>query len=84
MSCATSCLTQDHKSMGECLRNQGIRVAYCNTAGGFDYTSQKRFDKNLDAYADARRQGIQPASTRRNDVNDAVILSDISGKAFQS
>ena len=70
--------------MGECLRNQGIRVAYCNEVGGFDYTSQKRFDANLDDYASARAQGIQPASTKRDDVNDAVILSDVSGKAFEA
>lgn len=84
MACSSTCPTQDHASFGECMRNKGIRVAYCNSAGGHDYSKQKQWDKDLDAYADARRQGIQPASTDRSSVDEAVKLSNDYGVAAQA
>lgn len=82
--CASSCRTQDHKTFGECIRSQGQMIAYCNSASGHDYTNQKRADRDLDAYAAAVKSGIQPANTSRQATNDAVILSDLSGSAFQA
>lgn len=81
--CTTGCPTQDHASYGECLRSKGLRVAYCNSAKGLDATEQKRWDKSLDAYRDARAQGIQPSSTRPDAVERAVAISDKTGSAFQ-
>lgn len=42
------------------------------------------WDKDLTAYADARRQGVQPENTSRRAVQDAMILSDVSGSAFHA
>jgi hypothetical protein len=59
-------------------------VAYCNSANGFDYTQQKKWDRDLAAYKDARAQGIQPSSTDRAAVNRAVAISNESGKAWDA
>jgi hypothetical protein len=71
-----------HPTYGACLRAKNIRVAYCQSADGKDYTRQKRWDKGLSAYADARRQGIQPESTRPSAVDAALRLSDARGEPY--
>ncbi len=42
----------------------------------------KAHDKELGAYYDAVRQGIEPRSTRQPDIDAAVKLSNEGGKAF--
>lgn len=42
-----------------------------------------RNDRELTAYADARRQGIQPRSTRMPDIAAANRASDVAGRAIQ-
>lgn len=83
-NCTSGCPTQDCESYGACLRNKGARVAYCNSAGGWDYTAQKKHDADLSAYKDARAQGIQPETTQRRDVVAAISQSDKSGTAYQA
>ena len=41
-------------------------------------------DKELGAYASARRQGIQPASTKMKDIQKAVRVSDATGVAAKA
>ena len=84
MACSTNCPTQDHQTFGECLRAKGLRIAYCNSAAGQDYTAQKKWDADLAAYKDARRQGIQPSGTSRAQVDRAVQMSDKVGKAYEA
>lgn len=84
MACTTGCPTRDHASYAECLRSKGTRVAYCNSAGGWDATRQRKWDAELDAYRDARAEGIQPAGTRMKDIVEAKRISDATGKAFQA
>lgn len=85
MACSSTCASPGtHATFGECIRAKGLRIAYCNSAAGKDATAQKRNDADLDAYAAARSEGIQPAGTNRAQVEDARILSDLSGKAFQA
>lgn len=84
MSCTTGCPTQDCESYAECLRGKGARIAYCNSAGGMDYTAQKKWDRDLAYYKDARRQGVQPSGTRREQVMTAMHLSDKKGEAYQA
>lgn len=84
MACSSGCPTQDHASYGECLRSKGTRIAYTNSAAGQDYTKQKRWDRELDAYAAAKRQGIQPAGTTMTQITEAVQLSDSVGKAYRA
>lgn len=85
MACSSSCPTPgSHRSMGECIRSKGVRVAYANTAGGLDLTTQKAWDSELDLYRAARKEGIQPASTKRRDIENAMRISDQTGTAFQA
>lgn len=83
-TCTTGCPTQDCVSYAACLKQKAPKVAYCNSAGGFDFTAQKTWDRDLAAYSDARAQGIQPASTDRAAVNRAVAISNESGKAWDA
>lgn len=84
MACRTGCKTRDHGSYAECLRAGAPRVAYSNSASGRDYSTQKAWDRELAAYKDARAQGIQPSSTKRDSVERALRISDATGKPFQA
>jgi hypothetical protein len=82
--CTTGCPTQDCVSYAACLKQKAPRVAYANSANGMDYSAQKKWDRDLAAYSDARRQGIQPASTQRASVDAAVAMSNEVGKAWDA
>ena len=83
-NCTTGCMTQDHESYAQCLKSKSLRVAYCNSANGMDYTAQKNWDRDLAAYKDARAQGIQPSGTSRTAVENAVAISNEVGKAWDA
>ena len=53
-------------------------------AAGNKNMSQKKWDKELNAYSAARKQGIQPAGTSLRAVQDAVDKSNKAGKAFDA
>ena len=84
MACSSSCRTQDHASYGECLRSKNLKTAYMQEWKGADATRQKKADRELEAYAAARKEGIQPKSTKRHDIEYAVKQSDKTGTAFQA
>ena len=79
MACASTCRTQDHESYGACIRAKGIQIGDLMNTG-----IQKAGAKNLEAYANARKHGIQPASTRPKDVQRAIQISDKQGTAYQA
>jgi hypothetical protein len=81
MACRSGCLTKDHASYGDCLRAANFRIAYCGVGGG-DATTQKNWDKGIEAYRSAKAQGIQPAGTKLSQIRAAVEKSDRTGKAF--
>jgi hypothetical protein len=83
-NCSSSCRTKDHATWGDCVRAKSLKVAYAQDWKGKDATAQKKADKNLDEYAKARKYGIQPKSTRPNDVQAAVRISEQTGTAFQA
>lgn len=78
-SCGAGC-----KTFGECIRNKGLRIAYCQSAAGKDATAQKRWDSELAAYASARKEGIQPAGTKIGQITAARSISDKTGTAYQA
>jgi len=84
MACSTGCPTQDCPSYGYCMRNKGAKVAYCNSAGGYDATKQKKWDAELDYYRDTVRQGIQPSGTTRDKIDAAVAISDRTGQPYRA
>lgn len=76
MSCASSCATKDHSSYGECLRSKRLQLSpHVNDSYG---TKQKAWDKDLDHYESAVRQGLSPAGTQRHQV-DAALKEAESG-----
>jgi hypothetical protein len=44
--------------------------------------TQKKWDKELDFYRDARSQGIQPESTNRKAVEKAIEASEVLNKPY--
>lgn len=77
--CRTGCPTQDHESWGECLRAANLSISNERVAADI-----KNTDRELSAYRDARKLGIQPASTKMKDIQKAVRVSDTIGRAAQA
>ena len=46
--------------------------------------NNKKWDSELNAYSEARAQGIQPAGTSMEKINEARRASDALGKAYDS
>jgi hypothetical protein len=68
--CSSSCLTKDHKTWGECIRAKGLQVSPAiNDAYG---TRQRAWDRELDNYAAARAQGVEPAGTQQHHIDAAM------------
>lgn len=82
--CHNQCTTY-----GQHLRNKSIGFVgtfptRSNGAGRGDATAQKKWDRELQKYRDARSQGIQPAGTTTTAVERAVRMSDRAGKAYDA
>jgi hypothetical protein len=63
-------------SYGAYLRSKGVRVAYARSANGWDYTKQKRWDSELQAYRDAVGEGLDPTGTTMRDIDSARRKAD--------
>jgi hypothetical protein len=70
-NCRAGCPTQDHEAYAECLRSAGLRVAYSNSASNQDYTSQRKWDRELSRYRDLTASGVEPAGTTHRDMDKA-------------
>ena len=82
-NCTSSCKTKDHSNYGECMRsNTPMFVGVNPTKTGWDQDKVKKDEKEIQSYWDATRQGIEPRSTRKKDIDAAVKLSNEAGKAF--
>jgi len=82
-NCRSGCKTQDHNSYAECLQSANFSFAGCfPTRQHWDKDKEKKWDKELDSYYSAVKQGIEPRSTRQADIDHAVKLSNEAGKAF--
>lgn len=53
-------------------------------ANGRRIMTSKAYDNELNAYSSAIRQGVEPATTNMKDIQAAMKLSDMAGKAFDS
>ena len=78
-NCRSGCRTQDHANWGECARAANFGISNEGAA-----TAIKKTDKELSAYRDARKLGIQPASTQMKDIQKAVRVSEKIGRAAQA
>jgi hypothetical protein len=57
-------------------------VGVSPTRTGWDQDKVKKDEREIQSYWDATRQGIEPRSTRKKDIDAAVKLSNDAGKAF--
>lgn len=67
-NCSSGCPTKDHKTWGECVRGKRLNL----NPNLSDTGTQKAWDKELDAYESARRQGVEPEGTTTAKVNEAM------------
>lgn len=79
MTCRSACATKAHSSWGECARAARLQIGDLK-----HHDVNKRGEADLQAYADARRQGIQPSGIQRSAVDRAVRISEASGTAFDA
>lgn len=77
--CRSGCPSQDHKSWGECARAARLQVAPIANV-----MAAKAWDKDINDYKAARRQGVQPAGTTAEKIRDAMEISQRTGKAFNA
>ncbi len=74
--CRSGCPTQDHESWGACAR-----ASHFYTNGVHQRDEYKDFDRELRDYESCINQGIQPTSTRRESIDQALQLSNELGEA---
>jgi hypothetical protein len=82
LKCRSGCKTKDHYSWGECLQAAEVGVYHVAVSKGFDGTTQKKWDRELDAYKAARKEGIKPDGTKHKKIDEARRLSDAAGAAY--
>lgn len=79
----------DHTQCGEdCFgcKAKGLQLATGDAAGNIvnSGTTQKKWDKELAFYKDARAQGVQPAGTSREAVQKALEASEVINKPYNA
>jgi hypothetical protein len=62
---------------------KGLQLSTGDAAGNKAMPA-KKWNKELNMYREARRQGIQPAGTTEKAVRDALEKSDKAGKAYNA
>lgn len=74
-----------HETYGAHLRSKNIAIYACrDTTGGRDLTLEKRNQRELDLYASARKQGIEPEGTVLPKVRAALDWSDKNGRPYKA
>jgi hypothetical protein len=80
LRCSSACVTKDHRTFGECMRSKSIRL----TPNLSDTGAQKAWDKELDSYDSARRQGVEPRGTKQKLIDEAMQTSEATGVAYKA
>lgn len=71
--CRSGCATRDHVSWGECARAANLQV------GSALHDIHQGNQRELQAYADARRQGVQPKGTSIKQTVEAMKFAEKTG-----
>lgn len=80
MACSSGCRTPgSHQSYGECLRAKNLQVQDVEA-----HKFNSGVNRELDDYRDARSAGLQPASTRRRDIDAAWKITEATGQPFRA
>lgn len=77
MSCRSGCPTKDCGTYGECCRRSTLRVAYTNSANGWDASKQKHWDGELERYRKLEASGIAPIGTTHKEMDRSERLADV-------
>lgn len=79
--CSSGCPTPGaHKSWGECVRSKSTTVFGLETTGsGIGYSYSKAFDRETENYAQAVREGLDPAACTNEAVEAARKAADKAG-----
>lgn len=72
-----------HSTQGECRACWKERIGSIRTSRA-DPGRQRKWDSRLERYRKARKEGIQPESTRSKDIDTARRLSDEMGAAYSA
>lgn len=80
LRCSSACVTKDHRTFGECMRAKKLQL----NPQLADTGASKAWDAELQAYRDARKQGIQPAGTKMPQIRQAIEASQEAGKAYDA
>jgi len=81
--CRSGCPTPGaHSSWGDCARAANVGIGAGETSPAF--IARKKWDTEIESYAYARSQGIQPASTQLQDIATAIDISQKTDKAFDA
>jgi hypothetical protein len=75
--CSSACPTKDHHTYGECLRGKNLHLSP-NVNGDYNLR-QKKWDRELDSYESAVRQGVQPDGTKQHLVDAAMKKAEANG-----
>lgn len=78
--CSSGCPTPgQHESFGACLRAKRLQI---------ENPEARKYDQSLNTalnnYRDARYAGMQPASTKQKDVENAWRISDAIGTPYRA
>lgn len=78
-----------HPTFGACVRakNLGFPGAFPTRSEGYgsgDRSAQRAWDSELDYYRTTVGQGIEPAGTRRGQIEAAERVSQEAGKAYDA
>ncbi len=73
-ACTSGCRTKDHKTWGECMRSKNLRVA----PNLSETNVQRAWDKELNSYESAVRQGVQPSGTKQHQIDAAMKEAEAS------
>lgn len=76
--CTSSCTEGGHPSWGACVRAKRLSL----NPSLSDTGKQKAWDRELDSYESAIRQGVQPDSTKQASIDKAMRISEETGTAY--
>lgn len=75
-NCSATCPTKNHMTFGECMRAKALKLSprISDSYG----TKQKAWDKELDSYESAVRQGVHPEGTTQAKIDKAMRKAEAS------
>lgn len=82
MACRSGCPTQDHASWAQCAKASNISVT-----ATINSPQQKMFDqtkRELKAYQELRRAGVQPEGTTMEKINAAKTATEMLGRPYNA